>query len=308
MRGNNPIVLDWDGAPPITDPSLTWDPIRQAMGQTRSYANRVNLVAMQPRPDLRSTSYCLADLGTEYLVYAPGAGGVTVSLPAGEYTFEWYAHDGDGPASPTPIAEGPITSAGGDHRFTRPAGASVLYLRSASGPTCGDGVCNGGETCHSCQADCGLCTYSCPGGFRCDGTPVGTGTPAQQVCGGDLNMWACTDAGWQSTGAPCTCGNQAYSCPGGSRCDGTPVGTGTPAQQVCGGDLNMWACTDAGWQSTGAPCTCGNQAYSCPGGSRCDGTPVGTGTPAQQVCGLDLNMWACTDAGWQSTGAPCTCR
>ena len=36
------------------------------------------------------------------------------------------------------------------------------------GPTCGDGVCNGGETCSSCQSDCGPCGPSC--GHCADGS------------------------------------------------------------------------------------------------------------------------------------------
>lgn len=44
---------------------------RLAMGDTRAYANRMNLAAMIPRSDLCSTTFCLADPGFEYLVYVP---------------------------------------------------------------------------------------------------------------------------------------------------------------------------------------------------------------------------------------------
>jgi hypothetical protein len=148
-------------------------------------------------------------------------------------------------------------------------------------------------------------TFSCPGGILCDGTPI-TGTPAdQKVCGMDLQMWGCTDSGWQHTGGACQCvsvSTPSYSCPGGILCGGTPV-TGTPNQQVCGADLHSWTCTAQGWHATGWTCSC---YWVCPGGTLCNGMPV-TGTPNEQVCGLDLQMWACTGGGWNATGAPCTC-
>jgi hypothetical protein len=48
---------------------------------------------------------------------------------------------------------------------TRPAGA----------PFCGDGVCNGGETCANC-ADCAACTGTC-GDFNCDSGETSTNCP-----------------------------------------------------------------------------------------------------------------------------------
>jgi hypothetical protein len=75
-----------------------------------------------------STGYALYNTGAEYLVYQPELGNVTVSLPAGDYSYEWYSADGDGPGSPTPIGAGAITSGGGSKPFTKPAGANVLYI------------------------------------------------------------------------------------------------------------------------------------------------------------------------------------
>jgi hypothetical protein len=74
-RGHNPIYMD-----PITDPEWEahrrvrnpeWHLARLAMGHTRAYATRMNLAATEPRTDLCSTAYCLADPGFEYLVYLP---------------------------------------------------------------------------------------------------------------------------------------------------------------------------------------------------------------------------------------------
>jgi len=50
----------------------------------------------------------------------------------------------------------------------------------AASPTCGDGACNGGETCASCNADCGVCPPSCGDG-ACNGNENCTICPSD--CG-----------------------------------------------------------------------------------------------------------------------------
>ena len=64
MRGLNPIFMD-----PLDEPK--YEPIQSAMGQTLLVANRINLAAMVPRRDLASSGFCLANPGSEYLVYLP---------------------------------------------------------------------------------------------------------------------------------------------------------------------------------------------------------------------------------------------
>lgn len=63
-RGLNPIFMDPTDVP-------RWEPVRQTMGMTLAYANRMNLSAMKPHGELVSTGYCLANPGEEYLAYAP---------------------------------------------------------------------------------------------------------------------------------------------------------------------------------------------------------------------------------------------
>src|SRR5262249_293240 len=72
-------------------PDSYWETLRHAMGQTRSYAERMNLAASAPHDELASTKFCLAAPGQEYLVYAPQAGEVTVDLAAvsGNLNAEW---------------------------------------------------------------------------------------------------------------------------------------------------------------------------------------------------------------------------
>jgi Family of unknown function (DUF6298) len=76
-RGMNPVFIDL--APPLRDkaPLPEQDLIRAAMGFTRAYAEKINLVAMTPRGDLTSTTYALVNPGVEYLVYQPESGAFT---------------------------------------------------------------------------------------------------------------------------------------------------------------------------------------------------------------------------------------
>src|SRR5262249_46173010 len=64
-----------------------WESARQAMGQTRTFAQRMDLIHMIPRDDLASTGYCLANPGRTYLAYLPTGGSVTLDLSASIKTF-----------------------------------------------------------------------------------------------------------------------------------------------------------------------------------------------------------------------------
>jgi hypothetical protein len=98
LRGHHPILMDFgiiDGVnPPEPSPSYgAFEPARYAMGDTLSYAQKINLIAMEPRGDLSSTGYALANPGEEYLILQPGesAEAFTLELAAGSYTVEWYS-------------------------------------------------------------------------------------------------------------------------------------------------------------------------------------------------------------------------
>jgi hypothetical protein len=109
-------------------PDTYWNVIRDAMGSTLTYANRMNLVAMSPQNSLSDTGYCLANPGREYLVYQPLPKPFTLQLPAGRYQFEWF-----NPATNLLAAIGEITAHGGGQTFTAPfAGDAVLYLHDST--------------------------------------------------------------------------------------------------------------------------------------------------------------------------------
>ena len=101
LRGHNPILYDLSilggGVPPNPaegNPSFdSLEPARHAMGDTRGFAERINLAAMQPSADVSETSFALADPGKEYLILQPSetGGPFTVSLPPGQYAAEWHS-------------------------------------------------------------------------------------------------------------------------------------------------------------------------------------------------------------------------
>ncbi len=146
LRGLNPILMDvlQNKAPGINEkwnelgrPSL--HPTRHAMGQTLKYAKRIDLSRMVPHGELTSTQYCLADPGSEYLVYLPRSSfrrrekvleffgiGKEISLnlmsPGGLFHFEWF--------NPTngQIQDGGIVEGGRIQFFKSPfRGDAVLY-------------------------------------------------------------------------------------------------------------------------------------------------------------------------------------
>ena len=110
-------------------PDNYYAPIRDAMGMTLTYANRMNLVAMTPQPSLCSTHFCLVNPGAEYLVYQPYAGHFTVNLKAGTYQFEWL-----NPSTNRISSSGVLTVSGGNRTFSPVfTGDAVLYLHSLPG-------------------------------------------------------------------------------------------------------------------------------------------------------------------------------
>jgi hypothetical protein len=129
LRGLNTIFMD--GGITTFPATSDWrDSARDAMGNTLSYANRVNLAWITPQGDLSSTGYCLANAGVEYLVYQPGSGGFTVNVAAGNYSLEWF-NPSTGVAS-----TGGSVSGGATQTFVPPfSGDAVLYLTTQPGPT-----------------------------------------------------------------------------------------------------------------------------------------------------------------------------
>jgi hypothetical protein len=139
LRGHNVLFMD-----PYDDPQ--WLPIlegqrvgvrnvaapRWAIGQTRRWAERIDLATSTPRPELASTGYCLASPGREYLVYLPDGGEVKVDLSRtkGKLLTQW-AH----PITGMEIPGGQVD--GGRWRLLKAPirGDAILFLKVLNSAT-----------------------------------------------------------------------------------------------------------------------------------------------------------------------------
>ena len=137
-RGLQPIFMDpYDATVLGKSPfEKRYKAINLALGDTRRYANRMNLTAMTPQDDLASSGFVLADPGREYLVFLPkdlenvndANGKVTVDLTAakGKLVVEWFDPHTRKKKGGGKVDGGAIRS------FTSPFGndaSAVLYLR-----------------------------------------------------------------------------------------------------------------------------------------------------------------------------------
>ena len=128
MRGQNPIYMDcYDSVQAFCPESYetTRQAARTALGYTRQYAERINLVTMSPQGALASTGYALANPGYEYLIYQPSTGAFSVYLTGVDNTFnvEWFD------PSTGVISTGTQITGGATRTMTPPfSGPAVLYL------------------------------------------------------------------------------------------------------------------------------------------------------------------------------------
>jgi hypothetical protein len=142
LRGHNPILYDLGivtGVNP-TDPSsgrpsfASLEPARYAMGDTLRFARELDLAEMEPRGDLSSTGYALANPGEEYLVLQPRetAEPFTVTLEANTYSVRW---DSVGSRETKGAGKVTVENPGGT-TFETPyaaAGPVVLHLKGVEG-------------------------------------------------------------------------------------------------------------------------------------------------------------------------------
>ena len=141
LRGHHPVLYDLGilggGMPP--DPSQgspsfdSFEPARYAMGDARSFAERIDLITMQPYTGLSSTEFALADPGNEYLILQPSemADEFTIALTPGSYAVEWHS------LRSRETADGvPLTVSDGDKiTLSAPAeigGPAVVHLLNSS--------------------------------------------------------------------------------------------------------------------------------------------------------------------------------
>ena len=110
LRGYNVLFMDpYDGLTFGPGDPTKWEPIREALGQTRAWSERIDLATMTPQPALASTGYCLASLSEEpaLLVYAPTSEAVKIDLREIDRPLnaEWF-DPASGQVTPLPVAPG----------------------------------------------------------------------------------------------------------------------------------------------------------------------------------------------------------
>jgi hypothetical protein len=143
LRGLHPILMDFGLLGGFNPPDSSaggpmsyaaFEPARWAMGDTLRFAQRINLLGMQPRADLSSTGYALANPGQEYLVLQPNQadGRFTVRLEPGTYTVEWFSIQ-DRQTIPAEATMVERSAAVGFSAPSELSGPTVLYLKE--GPT-----------------------------------------------------------------------------------------------------------------------------------------------------------------------------
>lgn len=100
------------------------------MGDTRRFAGRIRLIEMEPRGELSSTGYALANPGNEYLVLEPAetADPFIVTLAAGTYTVQWYSVNSRETVGADKVTVESATTIGFRAPFEA-AGPAVLYLK-----------------------------------------------------------------------------------------------------------------------------------------------------------------------------------
>jgi hypothetical protein len=115
LRGHHPILMDFGIIGGVDPPDrsaggpMSFDAFelaRWAMGDTARLAERLNLIAMQPRGELSSTRFVLANEGSEYVVLQPTATTepFTVMLEPGTYQAEWFSVETRGTVHGEPIS------------------------------------------------------------------------------------------------------------------------------------------------------------------------------------------------------------
>lgn len=130
LRGMNTLFMDPYNSKVLTSPAdEDWlDAMRRNLGYTLDYAQKMDLSHMTPAGELSSSGYCLANKGSEYLVYNPSDSLIRVDLTgyANDFRVEWLDPEtGD-------ISENDPVKGGSGVSFTPPfhSDFSILYLKA----------------------------------------------------------------------------------------------------------------------------------------------------------------------------------
>ncbi len=179
---------------------------------------------------------------------------------------------------------------------------------SAISPCCGDGVCEVGEDCNTCAADCfsGSAVPPACGNGICEAFAEENCKECPQDCAGTRDGPFCCGDGTRGTPVPCTdpqCNEGGLTCsdvPGSASCCGDGLCEGTEDNINCAVDC-------------GAPAVCGD-LFCDPGEDQCNcdidcGTAPATETSCTDGSDNDCDGFTdCDDADCNADPACAACR
>ena len=215
-----------------------------------------------------------------------------------------------------------------------------LLLTVTQPASCGDGTCNGVETCSNCVTDCGTCpavcgnsiiegTESCDCGTNgCISSELGGATCATILGTGYTGTLNCSSScGFNTTlcVAPCTdtcsslgyiCGTQTicgvstncgtcgtgYACNSSGKCVSSCTDTCSSLGYNCGTQTVCGVSTNCGTCGTGYTCTSGNCVANCTDSCSSLGYTCGYHT----ICGTNTSCGTCGTGYTCQTNGTCT--
>jgi len=102
-----------------------WEPVRQAMGAARRFAERFDLAAAVPSDEVSSTRFCLAEPGVKYLAYLPEGDEVFLDLSAAKKALKVEWND---PLGTRTVSGGDVEPATRVRLFVPFPGPAIVFL------------------------------------------------------------------------------------------------------------------------------------------------------------------------------------
>jgi GH18 family chitinase/regulation of enolase protein 1 (concanavalin A-like superfamily) len=134
---------------------------------------------------------------------------------------------------------------------------SSIKVSTGTTPSCGDGACNGSETCSTCSSDCGACGPTC-GDHTCNGSETCS------TCSGDCGACApvCGDGSCNGTETCTSCPGDCGACSGGCTVTISSYGSGKCNAVVQIGSTK-YKCMSQAVSVNGEPTGCGSPGVYC---------------------------------------------
>ncbi|HEX2880418.1 MAG TPA: hypothetical protein VHO25_12875, partial [Polyangiaceae bacterium] len=201
LDGTNQVVPTGSQAQGHVFEKIASGPGFKFKGSTGSYmrvvANNLTVDTTDPNATVFNEQDC-SGAGTY-----PGGMGYSSATGAAPY---WKATTAAGPIQSGDAGNGAACNPADGGSWER------FYMEAATcggSPSCGDGACNGTETCSTCAADCGACSTcgngACGSGESCSNCPADCGACA-----------SCGDGACTGTETCSTCASDCGSCGGGT--------------------------------------------------------------------------------------------